>query len=210
MRVDELTVDEIDPATLAARTVHSASGYLLFLASAAGREILVYRVGPSGADLVAVDPDTGATRTVFASMLPFARDFSVEGGAVVFQERSEVDSRTWTVERVDLASGARSRLYAGPSASLAPFAWPGGGVALSRDGHGLAMLGGRSLAPLGDGVDLVLAVSPDRAWIAGLHTVAGRLPEAFAIDTTSGAPAALPAPAGAQIAVAGFVTGGRQ
>lgn len=195
MRVDELTVDEIDPSTGATRTVHAMSGYLLFLAGAAGHEILLYRVGPGGADLVAVDPDTGATRTILATMLPFARDFSIDGGTIVFQERDDQDSHTWSIERVDLASGARTRLHAGPSMSLAPFAWPGGRVIFSPDSQ--------------KGVDLVQALAPDGSWIAGLHSVAGSLPQAFVMDR-GGATAALPTPAGSQLAVAGFVKEGAQ
>jgi hypothetical protein len=212
MRVDALTIDEIDPATGAARPVHAASGYLLFLAGAHAHELLLYRVLPGGADLVAVDPDTGAARVVLAPMLPFARDFSIDAarGAIVFQQRDEHDSRTWTVERVDLASGARERLFAGPSTSLAPHVFPGGGIALSSNGRdGLALLGAaRALSPLGAGVDVIQAVSPDGTWVAGAHTVAGRLPVAFAIDARAGAGSALPAPPDARVTVAGFVTAG--
>jgi hypothetical protein len=214
MRIDELSVDEIDPATGAARTVLAHQGYLAFLAGAFGAEILVYRVGPGGADLVAVDPDTGARRPVAPSLAPFARDFSIDpgAGAIVFQERDELDRRTWTIERIDLASGARARLHAGPSMNLAPFAWPGGGVGYNPDGQrGLALLGAtRSpvAGPLGPGVDLVQSVSPDGAWVAGLHTLAGALPVPFAIDTRSGAAVALAAPPGTRVAVAGFVPGG--
>jgi hypothetical protein len=211
LRTDALTIDEIDPATGAARTVLTLPGYLAFLAGAHGAEILVYRVAQGGADLIGLDPDTGAQRRL-APLLPFARDFSVEGGAVVFQERDEQDSRAWTIDRVDLTTLTRTRLHTDPSASLAPFAWPGGGVAWSRAGHGgLALLGsGRPLAaaPLGEGVDLVRAVSGDRAWVAALHTVPGQLPVAFAVDTRTGAAAALPAPVGVRVEIAGFVAGG--
>lgn len=211
-RVDDLTVDEIDPATGAARTVLSFAGYLTFLAGAHGAEIFVYRVGDGGADLVGVDPDSGALRRI-TELLPFARDFSVDAqtGTIVMQERDEHDARAWVIERVDLTTGARTRLYRSSSASMAPFAWPGGGVGLSERGRGLSLLGGArplAAAPLGDGVDLVRAISADGAWVAALHTVAGRLPVPFAVDTRTGAAAALPAPSGVRIEIAGFVAGG--
>ena len=209
-RVDDLTIDEVDLATGATRTVHAFSGYLAFLAGSYGREILVYRVDAAGADLVAVDPDTGGVRAI-ASLLPFARDFSIDeaGGAIVFQERDEHDPRAWTIDRMDLATGARTRLATSASMSLAPFAWPGGGVAWSRDGRGgLAVLSGApplTSSPLGPGVDLVRAASSDGAWVAALHTVPGKLPVPFAIDTRTGAASAIPAPPGARIEIAGFV-----
>lgn len=211
-RVDDLTVDEIDPATGAARTVHAFAGYVTFLAGAHGREILVYRAGPSGADLAGIDADTGATR-IIAPLLPFARDFSVDeaAGAVVMVERDEQDSRAWVIDRLDLASGARTRITKGPSLAMAPFAWPGGGIAWSPDGRaGMALIGGGRLAPapLGPGVDLVRAVSAGGGWVAALHTAAGTLPAPFVIDTRTGQAAALPAPAGARIEIAGFVGGG--
>src|SRR5262249_35650711 len=153
------------------------------------------RVLQGGADLVAIDPDSGAVRAVAPSLLPFARDFSVDAdaGAIVFQERDEHDSRTWTIERVDLATGARQRLHASAGMALAPFAWPGGGAASSPEGRaGLSLLGASRAspsAPLGAGVDLVQAALPDGSWVAALHTVAGRLPVPFAIDTRTGAAA---------------------
>lgn len=209
-RVDALTIDEIDLATGAARTILSHAGFLTFLAGAHDREILVYRVSAHSADLVGVDPDTGATR-VITELLPFARDFSVDParGTIVFLERDAHDSRAWTIDRIDLANGARTRLHESASMSLAPFAWPGGGVAWSVEGRGgLALLGkGRPLspAPLGAGVDLVRALSTDGAWAALLHTVAGKLPQPFAVDTRTGQARALPAPGGARIEIAGFL-----
>lgn len=211
-RTDELTVDEIDPATGAARTVLSTSGFLTFLAGSYGSEILVYRVDAAGADLVAVDPDTGGLRVV-TKLLPFARDFSIDedAGAVVMQERDEIDSRTYTIDRVDLATGARGRLHRSPSMSLTPFAWPGGGVAWTADGkRGLALLSGKrplATAPLGEGVDLVEAVSADRAWVAALHMVTGRDPVPFVIDTRTGAAAAVASPSGLRVSIAGFAGG---
>ena len=212
-RIDALTVDEVDPATGAARAVHAFHGHLVFLAGAFGHELVLYRVGPAGADLTAVDPDSGAARPI-ALLLPFARDFSIDAGAgaLVFQERDERDARAWTIDRIDLTTGARTHLHTGASMSLAPFAWPGGGVAYNPEGRaGLTLLGGaRPLAeaPLGAGVDGVEAVSADGAWIAARHTVAGKLPVPFAVDTMTGAAAALAAPTGTRLEIAGFVTGG--
>jgi len=213
-REDAFAIDEIDPGTGHARTVHTFAGYLVFLAGAHGREILVYRVGAAGADLVGVDADSGNVRVIAPSLLPFARDFSVdaERGAVVFEERDERDSQTWVVDRLDLASGARTRLAAANSISLAPSVWPGGGVAYTPDSRSGITLIGRQIkairAPTRDGVDQVQAVSADGAWVAALHTRPGQLPIAFAIEAATGRTLALPAAKDARVAIAGFVAEG--
>jgi hypothetical protein len=213
-REDAFSVDEIDPATGRARPVHTFAGYLAFLAGAHGREILVYRVGAAGADLVGVDPDSGQVRVIAPALLPFARDFSVDAarGAVVFEERDERDSGTWVVDRIDLASGARTRLASARRLSLAPSVWPGGGVAYAPDStSGLTLIGRTMkpiLAPTRDGVDQVQALAPDGAWVAALHTRPGELPIAFAIEAATGRTLALPAAPGERVAIAGFVAEG--
>ena len=211
-REDALSIDEIDPATGAARTVHSFMGYLAFLAGEHGREVLVYRVGAAGADLIGVDQDSGNVRVIAPSILPFARDFSVDParGAVVFQERDERDSRTWVIDRMDLATGARTRLAASSNLALAPSVWPGGGVAYSPDSRGGITLIGRKMkaihAPTGEGIDQVQATSREGAWVAALHTRPGELPVAFAIESSTGRTLALPTTAGVRVAIAGFAT----
>ena len=213
-REDALSIDEIDPTSGRARTVHTFSGYLAFLAGEHEREILVYRIGAAGADLIGVDADTGKVRVVAPSLLPFARDFSVDTArdAVVFQERDERDSGAWVIDRMSLTTGARTRLAVSNSMSLSPSVWPGGGVAYAPDSRGGLALIGRDMkpihAPTGDGVDQVQALSPDGAWVAALHTRPGQLPIAFAIESTTGRTLALTAPAGARVAIAGFVAEG--
>lgn len=211
MRVDALSIDEVDPWTGALHTVHTASAYLTFLAGALGDELIVYRVSPEGADIAGVDPDTGAVRTIVPHLPPFARDFSVdaEAGALVYQGRHEADARTWTIERVDLGTGRTTRLHEGPDMNLAPHAWLGGGVAYNPESRaGLTLLGGGVVAgglPEG-GVDWVLSISETGRWAAGLHTVAGALPVPFALDVESAHGVVLQGPPGARIAVAGLVS----
>ncbi len=213
-RADDLTIDEVDAATGKTRVVHAFSGYLGFLAGALGREVLVYRIAPAGADVVAVDADTGKTRVVLASLLPYARDFSVDPAskALLFTERDESKSREWVVDRLDLATGARARLARGSSMALSPFALPGGRVLWSPEGKdGLHALAGplpKLSGPLGDGADVVSSISPDGAFLTGLHAPPGRLAEPFVLSLADGRAARLAAPPGARIAVAGFATGG--
>ncbi len=112
-RVDELSVDEIDLQGRA-RTLLAGTGYLLFIAAVHGGEVVIYRVGPAGADLVTVPLAGGAPRVLVPSLPPFARDFTVEAGALVFLDRHERDARRWLLWRVELASGAAT--IAGESA----------------------------------------------------------------------------------------------
>lgn len=213
MRVDALSIDEVDLATGATRVVHTLAGYHLFLAAAWKDEIIVYRVFPSGADIVAVDPDTGAARKL-ADVPPFARSFSIDeaAGALVFQERHEADPRTWVIDRLDLATGARTRLLESPHIALAPHAWPGGGLAYTQDRRlGLTVEGApvstRVRGPMGAGAAAVQAVSPDGAWVGVLHQADRGLPVPYALRSSTGELAAIPAPPGARVFVAGFVPG---
>ncbi|KYF68391.1 hypothetical protein BE11_30965 [Sorangium cellulosum] len=211
LRLDALTIDEVDLATGATRAVHRHTGYLAFLAGAWDDELVVYRVAPGSADIVLVNPDSGATRVIAPSIPPFARDFSIDAaaGALVYQGRHEVDPGTWVIDRLDLKTGKRTRIETSASNGLAPHAWPGGGLAYTPDRRtGLLLVGARAAlrGPLGAGVDAVQAVSPDAAWVAALHTNPSALPVPFAIHAESGEVAAIPAPSGARIAVAGFTT----
>lgn len=209
LRVDALTIDELDPFTGHARTVHAYAGYLAFLAAAIEGDLLVYRVGPAGADLVRVDPDTFEERHVLASMPPFARDFSLNPAknALVFQERDEADSHLWVIDQLDLSTGARSRLATGPNPTLSPYALPDGRILYNPDTGGLRVLGHKgAIAPLGPGVDVVEA--EQGGWIAARHTASGQLPQAFVLDVATGRAAALAAPPGTRVAVAGFMAKG--
>lgn len=211
LRVDALTIDEVDLATGAIRTVHRHAGHLAFLAGEWKGELVLYRVSPASADIVLVDPDSGAARVIAPSIPPFARDFSIDAaaGALVFQERHETDPGTWVIDRLDLAYGKRTRLEASASHGLAPYAWPGGGLAYTPErATGLSVIGARATvrSPLGPGIDAIQAVSQDAAWVAALHTNPSAFPVPFAIRVESGEVATIPAPPGARIAVAGFTS----
>jgi len=210
MRIDALSIEEVNGSTGQTRVVHAADGYLLFLVGAAGREIVLYRVLPKGADLVAVDPDSGALRPILKSMPPFARDFSIDaaGQRVVFQNRHESDAQTWVIEEVDLASGHKNRLFSSPSMALAPALLPKGSLLYNPPGRGLSTLDAemRVSSPLGAGVDVVAASTADERWIAALHTQPSALSVPFVLETTSGAAAVLPAPSGVRVEIAGITT----
>jgi hypothetical protein len=194
-RVDELRLTEIDPVTGAARDLVSGAGWELHLAALWQNEAIVYWKLPDGhATLLAVGA-AGAQRTLVETMSLVARDFSVDGNSLAWTDH-EGPGGQYTIERLDLATGARTRLLVAPSAHLAPHVWPGGGVAYSRpsgDGDlGLDVLGGavRVRAPVGRGVDVVRALSRDGRLAAMWHYAPvsdGIAPEVVVVDTTTGA-----------------------
>jgi hypothetical protein len=212
LREDELTVDEVNPKTGEARTVHATTGYLTFLAGALGDELFVYRVRFHHADLIAVNADSGAVRVLAAPIEPFARDFSVdaETKALLY---TQLDARTgeWVVERLDLSTLARSTLARAPLMALAAHAWPGGKLAVNLKGdQGLSVLGADAVAgaPFGPGVDFLHAFTRDGRFVAGLHTTPSALPRPFVLRTSTGEPLLLATVPGARVDVAGFVEAG--
>lgn len=187
LRLDSITVDAIDPVSGSMHALYTDSAYALHLAGEARGELVVYRVDPSGADLVAVDEASGTSRLV-ATIPPFARDFSVTtaGDALVFSDRDDSAPDTWTVLRLDLGTGAITRLRTERGDAPAPFALPGGDVAWTAAGRrGMALAswpsGRAPLAPLGAGFDAVQAATTDGAWVALLHVPPGGYDESAAV-----------------------------
>lgn len=212
MRVDSLTIDEVNVNTGQTRTVHRMDGYLSYLAGWFDHELILYRIFPGRADIVAVDPDTGHERMVKKNFPPYARDFSVDSttGMLVFQNRDEQDPRTWVVDRLNLKDGTTQRLFSSGSMSLSPYVVPGKGILYNPPGHGLSSLEGQIPinGPLGSGVDVIAAVSAQGRVLAGLHTQPSSFAVPFVVDTQSGAARVLPAPANTRVVVAGFVADG--
>ncbi len=212
MRVDQLTIDEVDVGTGKTRSVHQIAGYLLFLAGALGDEVVVYRIFPGKADIVAVHADTGRERVIVQDVLPFARDFSIDGlnKTLVFQNRHETESETWVIERVDLVTGKMQRLYSSSSMTLAPFVLPRGSVLFNAPGNGLSALSGaQSISgPLGAGVDVVAALTGDGRYLTALHTQPSSFSVPFVVDTQTGSARVLPAPTNTRVEIAGFLAEG--
>ena len=186
LREDSISVDAVDPSSGQMRALYTWTGYALHLAGELGRELFVYRVGSAGADVLAVDRATGASRVV-ASVAPFARDFSVDvtRRALVLSNRDATDAHRWVVLRIDLASGTSTELASAVDDAPSPFALPQGTVVYSAPGRtGLAFdgpVGAAPLAPLGAGFDAVRAASADGAWIALLHVPATGYDESVAV-----------------------------
>ena len=113
VRVDELTLDAVDPRTHATRTLFATTGFEAHLAALAGDELIVSLVQPGVASLRAIDWRSGRERVILASLPPYAHDFSIAtdgSGALVVQNRDDEHPERETIERIDLRNGNRRRL----------------------------------------------------------------------------------------------------
>jgi hypothetical protein len=181
-RIDSFTVDEIDLDTGRPRMVHATSGYLVHLAGAYGGDLLLYRVAPEGADLVAQPIAGGTPRTLLASLPPYARDFTVDpSGALLYQNLA---GRMWVIERLDLRARVALPIFMKREVASAPYVWPDGRLSLDADRRVLAVAGGHA----------ALIVSG-----------AGGRPVPLVVELATGVGRELPAPAGRRVTLAGFV-----
>jgi hypothetical protein len=180
LRSDELSVARVDVESGQVTTLHAFAGYATHLAGLAGNEVVLYRVAFQHADLVAVDVETGAERTIVEALPAFARDFSVDGRDLLFTNRLE---QGWAVVRINLDSGEQATLSAAAGLWALPRAVPGGGLLLN-DGRGGTVVGGRGLdRPLGPGFDVLEDVSSDGRFWALSHRVPGRVPVPYLFDS---------------------------
>ncbi|MFO0652142.1 MAG: hypothetical protein U0326_38340 [Polyangiales bacterium] len=187
-RVDALTLDVVDPANGAARTVWSGRGMIAFLAAAMqGDEVLVYHVHEGGAALFALDVVSGSTRPLIAQMDALARDFSYDAvhDEVAFVRASQRREGTWEVVTLPAHGPARSpeslqTRWRATSDHLMPRMLRDGAIVISLpDDRGLGVLRAfpqmpERVAPLGDGADEALGESDDGRWLALRHRAPNR------------------------------------
>lgn len=199
-RIDTLTIDAIDPAVGSATTLVHWRGYHLHLAAAHAGELIVYRVGPRGAELIAVDEASGTPRLLL-SVPAFARDFSLTDSTLAFRGRRD---NSWTVETLDVANGRHAIVARNVGFAAAPHAWSDADVAYNPHRRGLHLLAGGQVAPFGAvGVDWIRAV--EHPLVAGLHTEQNKPAVPFVLDRDTHQASRLPFPVGARVEIAGFV-----
>lgn len=199
-RVDAITVDEVNPRTGATRTIHSFDGFTAFIAGAFEGEVLLYRVGPSGADLVAVHRDALGVR-LLAKLEPMARDFTSDGKGLFF---TTADAEGWLVARVDLRTGAFTTLARAKHVAALPTVIDGRLALAPGPGEGLRFLDGKlALIPRGAGFERVLHVRSGLAFV--LHELPSDFPTAYATELTTGRVLELAAPKGVRLDLAGVV-----
>lgn len=194
-------IDEVNPRTGALRAVHTSSAPLVFLAGAWQGEVLLYRVGPEGADVAAVHMDALGVR-VLTKLPAMARDFVVSAGSLWF---TNADAEGWLVARVDLKTGAMSTVARSSHVAALPTVL-GGRLALSPGpGEGLRWLDGTlALLPRGPGFERVQAVTSD-GWAIALHELPSGFPTAYATELKTGRVLELAAPPSMRLDVAGVV-----
>lgn len=230
MRIDHLTIEQIDLQGGASKVVSEFDGYIAFIAGALQHEIFVYRVGPEGADIIGIDADSGRERTIQRPLAPYARDFSVDAQrqALLFTNADENNPGTWIAQRLSVpppapaepvvppksriaVTGRVERLAAARHPSLAPTAWTDRQVAVSRDLSGLQIMRppgpGPDKIPLDAGADIVREFFTVRqaTFALAIHQVAGELPQPVVIQTKTLDVQKVPVPTGARVDVAGVL-----
>ncbi len=229
MRVDHLTIEQVDLSGNQSKVLSRFDGYIAFIAGVLRHEVFVYRVGPDGADIIGVDADSGRERTIVRPLPPYARDFSVDaqGEALLFTEADPGHPGQWVAQRLSVAPPAPSATTVSPASKLpvaallerlatashpgmAPTAWIGRGIALNKDLAGLQISGGTSTAtkaPFATGVDLVreFFIARNDTWALAMHHVEGQLPEPVVIHTGTMNVQRIAAPAQALVDLAGVL-----
>lgn len=199
-RVDAITIDEVNPRTGAPRSIHAFSGYTAFLVAGYEGEVIAYRVGPSGADLVAIHRDALGVR-VLAKLAPMARDFVSDGRVVFF---TTADAEGWLIARVDLRSGAFSVVARAAHVAALPALLDGRLAFSPGPGEGLRFGDGTlALLPRGPGFEHVQHVSQGRAFV--LHELPSGFPGAYVTELKTGKTLELPAPKNVRLDLAGVV-----
>jgi hypothetical protein len=193
------TVDEVNVVTGATRTIHRFEGPLLFIAGTFESELVLYRVGAAGADLVAVHEDALGVRVLVPRLPALARDFSVDGGSLYF---TQGDGAAWRVDRVDLRTGELNTVARGPAVTLLPTVLPQGLALSPGPGQGLRYVNaGPALAARGAGYDRVRFVRD--GWALGLDEVPSSFPTAFAVELKTGKALSIAAPPQCRLDLAG-------
>jgi len=212
-RVDDLTVDAVDPVSGDVETIASFHGYLLFIAGTLGDEVFLYRIGEGHADIIAVDVRTSKERTLIPEINPYARDFSVDATTktLVYVNHSADPSPAseWFTERLDLASLKAERVEEGPSMEVTPHTLPGGDVLMTLDAEkGASRLGGGPLE-IGAGVSEIADIDPSATFATGTVAMPGALGRPFVVDLSTGKARPLPVANQKRAIVAGFMGGKR-
>lgn len=205
LRVDHLSVDEVHLETGRVRPLLRFDGSQLIPTVLVGRELVVYRVGPKGADVVAVHLDTLAVRPLASGLPPLAFDFAASTDGAVYFTLGDPPARRWTVQRVASATGERTEVAAGPDVALLPAVLAQRLAISAGPGRGLvfADTGERAIPSLGAGYERVVATAGAHAIV--LHEVPSDFNAAFAVDLRSGRGVRYPTAPRALLAIAGVL-----
>jgi hypothetical protein len=204
MRMDSLSIDEINPRTGTLRALWHSTGYVAYLAAAFKNDLIVYHVQPTGAHLVLIDQDTGKERILLPSLPPYANDFSItDAGDLVFQDRNEKSDQL-VVQRLSLISGKLEPLYE-DRMPMAPRAWPHGELTLSSP-QGLKRAGLSPVANSPQGLVDISAFSSDGTIaVAYIYPGGGSAPQVALVDSRGAELVRIATPLHTPLTVAGFI-----
>jgi hypothetical protein len=228
MRVDHLTIEQIDLTAATTKVLSRFDGYIAFIAGALRHEVFVYRVGPDGADIIGIDADSGRERTIVRPLPPLARDFSVDAQseALLFTNADPATPGQWAAEKLSVAPPAQAAPVVPPKSGVAvagriehlerashpalvPTAWVGRTVAVNRNFDGLQVVraGRAPTSPFIGGVDVVREFfsAKNETWALALHRTEGKLPEPIVIQASTMATQRLAVPPHARIDLAGVL-----
>ncbi len=174
LRIDSLTIDELDGRTGAVRSVVSWSGYTMHIVGEWQGSLVVYRVGPQSADVALVRFNDGSiVRSV--PVEPYARDFVIAGDRVAFSNHDPRVAYRWVLQAIDFRSLTVSTLGETTGQSPIPFVTPQGAIGMSAEPRALPrILEGVQVPLLAHARgDLPLAISLDGAF--SVVTIPGEL-----------------------------------
>jgi hypothetical protein len=208
MRVDSLTIDEISTLDGSARTVHTFTGFIAFLAGEFDGRLIVYRVGVEGADLIALHPDALSV-TLLARITPLARDFVVDSkGRALYYTQGNPQRGQWFIERLDFDTLKTGALPArGFDMALLPTLFPKEPLAFSPGtGQGLRAVGtDKTVFPsTGKGYERLRAFAARGNIAIGLNEVPSDFATPFAVDLRTGKSIPFVAPAKNLLDIAGL------
>jgi len=206
-RVDDLTLDAVDPKSGHATTLLSLRGFLLYTAGVVDGAILLYRITETGADLVTVDPATRAETSWLSGMPPFARDFSIDAlnHRVVYVDRHPTDSRTWQLLSIDTKTHAQTVLAQSSSLAMMPTALRDGDVAFLSSGRMTRLSKKPFDLPVAGALSASGQITVDgRTWLTGVVQESGKLGVPVLLDGDGHGAMVLAAPSAERVSVAGL------
>jgi hypothetical protein len=165
LRIDLLTLDELDARSGAVRTLAAWSGYTMHIAGEWRDSLVIYRVGPNSADIVLIRTSDGSVvRSV--PVEPYARDFVIAGDQIAFGNHNPAIAHRWVLQTIDLRSFATSTLGETTGQSPVPFVTAQGAIGMAAEPRALPRLLEGALVPLVAHArgDLPLAMSLDGAF----------------------------------------------
>lgn len=205
MRLDYLSIDEVDTDTGQLTTVWKGTGYIAFNAAVLDNMLVIYHTGQFGARLISVDLDSHDERLILSSLPPFASDFSItEKGDLIFQNRAAYNSNLWLVERLNIHSGDL-RILRESNAPDAPRAWPGGAVTWNDSGS-LRQAAATSSTP-GKAQSLIdiRAIAADGKVAVGFVLAPDASPRVVLVDSSGTELAQIAVPSHTRLNLAGFM-----